>query len=92
MTTVQVQAAESELVLKINQGVPPDLQRRYHELIAKRWAETLSGDEYSELLRLTDQVEAIEVQRVEYLAELARLRKKSLTDVLTSMWVRCTHG
>jgi hypothetical protein len=79
---------ESELLLKINQGIPPDLQRRYHELIARRRAESLSEDEYGELLRLTDQVEAIEVQRVEYLAELARLRKKLLTDVMKDLGIR----
>jgi hypothetical protein len=79
---------ESELLLKINQGIPPDLQRRYHELIARRRVESLSEDEYGELLRLTDQVEAIEVQRMEYLAELARLRKKSLTDVMKDLGIR----
>ena len=28
--------AESELLLKINQGIPTDLQHRYNELISKR--------------------------------------------------------
>jgi len=41
-----------ELLLK-----PDDIQVRYDELIAKRQAETLTPDEYKELLRLTKQIE-----------------------------------
>jgi len=36
--------------------------------------------QYEELLRLTQQVERLEVRRVECLAELARLRGTSLTE------------
>ena len=80
--------AESELLLKINEGVPPDIQTRYNELIAKRQAETLTPDEYEELLRLTQQVEKLEVRRVEYLAELARLRGTSLTALMENLGIR----
>jgi hypothetical protein len=80
--------AESDLLLKINEGMPPDLQTRYNELIAKRQAETLSPDEYEELLRLTQQVEMLEVRRVEYLAELARLRGTSLTELMQNLGIR----
>lgn len=79
---------ESELLLKINQGVPSDIQKRYNELIAKRQAETLTSDEYQELLRLTQQVEEFEVRRVEYLAELARLRGTSLTTLMENLEIR----
>jgi len=80
--------AESELLLKINEGVPSDIQKRYNELIAKRQAETLTPDEYEELLRLTQQVERLEVRRVEYLAELARLRGTSLTVLMENLGIR----
>ncbi|MDM8514928.1 hypothetical protein QUF76_01920 [Desulfobacterales bacterium HSG16] len=49
--------AESELLLKINQGVPQRLQARYDELIAKRRELSLSTEEYDELLKLTDRIE-----------------------------------
>ncbi len=78
---------EAELLLKINEGVPAALQQRYSELIAKRQAETLTADEYAELLRLTEQVEQIEVARVEHLAELARLRGISLTALMESLGI-----
>lgn len=80
--------AESELLLKINEGVPSDIQKRYNELIAKRQAETLTPDEYEELLRLTQQVENLEVRRVENLAELARLRGMSLTALMENLGIR----
>ena len=79
---------EAKLLLKINQGVPPDIQKRYDELIAKRRAETLTPDEHSELLRLTDQVEETEAKRMEYMAELARLRKTSLTALMKDLGIR----
>jgi len=79
---------EAELLLKINAGVPPDIQERYDELLAKRQAETLTPDEYAELLRLTEQVEELEVQRVEYLVALARLRGTSLTALMADLGLR----
>lgn len=80
--------AESELLLKINEGIPSDIQKRYNELIAKRQAEQLTIDEYTELLQLTQQVEKFETQRVEYLAELARLRGTSLTALMENLGIR----
>ena len=80
--------AESELLLKINQGASPDVQKRYGKLIAKRRAETLTPDEYDELLRLTEQTEALEARRVEYLAELARLRNTTLAALMKDLGIR----
>lgn len=80
--------AESELLLKINEGVPPDVQTRYNELIAIRQAEALTPEEYKELLRLTQRVEKLEVRRVEYLAELARLRGTSLTALMENLGIQ----
>jgi hypothetical protein len=70
--------AEAELLLKINRGLPFQFQRRYDELIAKRRAESLTLDEVDELVGLTDEVENLQARRIEYLSELARLRRTSL--------------
>jgi hypothetical protein len=80
--------AESELLLKINQGIPEDVWKRYNDLITKRRAETLTPDEYDELLRLTDQIEALNVRRIEYLSELASLRKTSLSNLMEQLGIR----
>ncbi|MCI0694468.1 STAS/SEC14 domain-containing protein [candidate division KSB1 bacterium] len=79
--------AEADLLLKINQGIPADLQKRYNELIAKRRAATLSPDEYEELLRMTDDVEKLQARRVEYLAELASIRKVSLAKLMDDLGI-----
>jgi len=83
---------EADLLLRINQGMPPDIQKRYDKLTAKRRAETLTPDEYSELLRLTDHIEKLEAKRVEYIAELARLRKTSLTALMKELGIQPAYA
>ncbi len=78
---------EARLIVKINQGLSPEVQKRYDELIDKRREESLGSDEYYELLRLTDQIENLEARRMEYLSELARYRKVSLTEVMGNMGI-----
>jgi hypothetical protein len=80
--------AEAELLQKINHGIPSDTQKNYDELIAKRQAETLTPEEHSELLRLTEQIEKLQAQRLESLAELARLRKTSLTALMENLGIQ----
>ena len=80
--------AEAKLLLKINRGLSPEIQKRYDDLIAKRRAESLAPDEYDELLRLTDQVENLEARRIEYLAELAHLCQTSLTKLMENLDIR----
>lgn len=84
----RLSSSESELLAKINQGVPADLQSRYDALNAKRRAATLSETEHEELLRLVEQVEGLDTRRVEYLAELARLRKISLRALLKDLGIK----
>ncbi len=79
---------ESELLTKINRGVPAELQNRYDELIAKRREGNLAQAEYDELLRLTEQVEELDAKRVEYLADLARLRQTTLPDLMNDLGIK----
>lgn len=79
--------SEADLLVKINRGLPTEIQTRYDDLIDRRRAETLTPDEYQELLHLTPQVEQFETQRVQYLAELAQLRQTSLTNLLNELQI-----
>lgn len=79
---------ETELLLKINQGIPHHLQVRYDVLITKRRTETLTSVEQRELLELTAQVEAIEAKRIEDMAELARLRHTPLTSLMKELGIQ----
>jgi len=87
-TTSSLMQRESELLLKINQGIPLDIQQYYNDLIAKRDAELLTNDEYKELLRLNEQIEKQQVQRIEYLAELAGLKGISLNTLMENLGIQ----
>ena len=72
---------ESELLRKINLGLSQESWQRYHELIEKRRAETLTANEQAELIAFSDQIERANARRMEYLVKLAQIRQTSL-DVL----------
>jgi hypothetical protein len=78
---------ESELLVRIGRGLPEELQERYRELIARRQAETLLPEEHQELLRLTNDVEQLVADRVEALAELARVRGIPLFALLNDLGI-----
>jgi len=79
---------ESELLLKINQKLPYDIQAAYDKLIAKRRAETLNSNEYQTLLDLTEKVEQFEAKRIEAMTELAGLRQTSLTQLMDELGIK----
>lgn len=81
-------APESELLLKINQGIPAELQHRFNELIAKRQALTLTQAEHAELIQLGDHIEQLDAERIEHLAALAKLRQRSLTELMQDLGIQ----
>ncbi|KAB8314501.1 STAS/SEC14 domain-containing protein [Tolypothrix campylonemoides VB511288] len=84
--------AEAELLIKINQGIPSNIQRDYEELIAKREDEIFTDDEHQKLLQLTEKIEQMQAQRIENLAELARLRGISLTALMENLGIHATNN
>src|SRR5262249_2916481 len=86
-------ARESALLVKINRGFPEAWWNRYHQLLQKRRAETLTRDEHRRLLRLSDQLENREASRLEALVQLANLRKCSLRALMKDLGLPAkTHG
>jgi hypothetical protein len=65
---------EAELLQRINQSLTPEAWQRYEVLLAHRQAETLTPEEQTELIALSDQLEAFNAQRLEALTEMAQLR------------------
>lgn len=84
---LSVSSVESELLLKINQGIPADLQHRFNELIAKRQALTLTEAEHAELIQLGDRIEQLDAERIESLAALAKLRQRSLREIMQDLGI-----
>ena len=83
----QLSDTESELLIKINEGVPNTVQHRYDELIAKRNESMLKDMEYGELLQLTDQMELADARRLKHLIELANIRNKPLTLLMNELGI-----
>ena len=75
------------LLQQINLGLPEETWQHYHELIAKRRAETLTPDEQATLIEISDQIEKLNVNRVKHLVELARLRKVSLSALMQQLGI-----
>jgi hypothetical protein len=76
---------EAEMLEKINQGLPPDTQRRYNELTEKRHAETLTHEEQQELLVLIEHIELADAERAQALIRLAQLRNVSVTALMSTL-------
>jgi len=80
-------AAEADLLQRINAGPTEEVWRRYHALVAKRRAETLSPAEHAELIDLSDRIEEANAQRIGHLVELARLRGRSLSVLMAQLGI-----
>lgn len=85
---VNLPQQEANLLIKINQRIPADIQQCYDDLIEKRDDETLTPAEYNELLELTNQIENWDVQRIENLSELAHLRGISLVQLMEDLGIK----
>lgn len=78
---------ESDLLQKINQGLPEHQWHRYNELIVKRRAETLTPEEQTELIEISDSIEQANAERIEHLAELAQLRHAPLENLMRELGI-----
>jgi N-acetylmuramoyl-L-alanine amidase len=84
---------EAALLQKINQSLSQIQWQRYRALISKRQAETLTPEEQAELISLSDQLEEANVKRIEYLAQLAVLRKTTVPALIQELGLKpVTHG
>lgn len=76
---------EAELLQDINAGFDEMEWNAYRELIAKRRAGTLQGDEQQELLRFIERREQANVRRIAALAELAQIRGTTLDALMDEL-------
>ncbi|MDZ7364135.1 MAG: hypothetical protein ONB46_25985 [candidate division KSB1 bacterium] len=79
---------ETELLQKINQGLPPEVRKRYAELNAKLREETIAPEEHQELLQLVDRIELADAERLQHLIELARIRNVSVDTLMDQLEIR----
>jgi hypothetical protein len=86
--TPNLSEAETRLLLKINQDLPPAARTRMNELIDKRQAGVITQPELEELIRLTDQTEEIGAERLKCLIELAALRNVTLDELMRQLGIK----
>jgi hypothetical protein len=79
---------ETALLLQINAGISPDLQRRFNELVAKRQTETVTPAELTELIQITDVIEQQDAQRLAALIALAQLRQTTVNVLMDRLGIR----
>jgi hypothetical protein len=79
---------ETELIQKINQAAPAEIQKRYNYLIKKRKNESLNEIEHHELVELTSYIENQNVQRLGYLIELAKIKNKTLDEIIEQLEIK----
>jgi hypothetical protein len=80
--------AESKLLIRINQGLPPELRERLALLKARREDESITDAEYEELTRLSDRAEELHAERMAAMAELAKLRGVSLPELMNQLGIQ----
>jgi len=83
----RLSAAESSLLQRINEGFSEEFWLRFRELREQLEAETLTEADREEFLRSNDAVEAKNVERMEALLQLARLRGTSLPEVMRQLGI-----
>jgi hypothetical protein len=68
--------------------IPTAKRERHEALVARRRAGTLEEEERAELLRLTDEMETADAEKLERLASLARLRGVSLDTLMQNLGIQ----
>ena len=76
---------ESVLLQKINHGLPETVWQEYHDMIAKRRAETLTPADQVRLITLSDSISEAHAERLAHAAELARLRQMPLETLMKQL-------
>jgi hypothetical protein len=79
---------ETDLLQKINIGLSQETWERYHALTIKRRAETLTIEEQTRLIEISDQIEQANTHRIEALIELANLRNTSLSALIQELGIK----
>ena len=82
---------EAELLARINRGFPKAFWDRYRPLIAKRRAEAMTDEEQQEAIGMSDHLEAWNVERLQYLIKLAKMRRTTVDALMRELGLHPTR-
>jgi hypothetical protein len=91
LSSVQLQPkplSEFDLLQKISIGLSPETWDSYHALINKRRVELLNIEEEAKLIEISDRIEQANIQRLNILIELAKLRNTSLIELMQDLGIK----
>lgn len=81
----RIPLTESELLQKINIGLPEEVWFEYRRLTALRKAELLTTVEHQRLIELVNTIEIAHAERMGCLVDLARLRGITLDQIMDDL-------
>lgn len=84
----ETQQIEAELLQKINLGIEENTWVKYYKLIEKRDNYTLSEMEQIELIKISNEIEEANAERLTHLIELANLRNVDLDDLMETLGLK----
>jgi hypothetical protein len=87
----KISSKESDLILKINTVFPTDKREAYNLLYEKSHQETLTESEHRELLKLNDEFEILNAERIKYIGELAKIRRQTLEEVINDLQIKTSR-
>jgi hypothetical protein len=87
----QIPRREAALLVKINTVFPTDKREQYNQLYAKFREAALTDVEHEELLKLSDEFEVLNAERLKYVGQLAKLRKQTLEEVIRDLQLKTSQ-
>ncbi len=79
---------ESELLQKINIGLPEEVWFEYHRLTALRKAALLTDVEHQRLIELVNIIEMAHAERMKHVVNLAQLRGTTLDQIMDDLGLK----
>jgi hypothetical protein len=83
--SLSLSISETDALKEIHRPLPADTLARYRELLGRRDAGTLSDDEHGELCALSDWLEQLNAERLGRVADLARSRGATLSEMMKQL-------
>jgi predicted peroxiredoxin len=85
----QIKDREASLIAKIKKfNFSPEKEKLYRQLLKKFRAEKITPDENKVLIRLTEELESLGVERLKCLAEIAEIRNSTLDDIVRDLKIK----
>ena len=80
---------EETLITKLPKfDLSADERKIYQNLLRKFRSQNINKEEHKQLLRFTDKLEGLNVERLKCLMEIAKIRQKSLREVMKELNIK----